>query len=101
MAIDRDRAISQAAVAIRSRAEDLGNFLRPAWSHALQEVGSMVPRTRRRRTGRDSRVHPGEIIPLRQPDLPLIRLVVALRAEHEFMHAIAERYSLEQVMFQS
>src|SRR5204863_2246934 len=58
----------------------------------------MVPRAGRESARRESGVNPSQISPCREPELPLVRNVVALGAEHEFMHAIAELHCLEHVV---
>src|SRR6266850_2869905 len=98
MSIDGQRAISQTGVAVRGRSEIVRNFLISTTVYALQEVGRVVPPTGGKPARRDATVNPGKIASLREPELPLIRDVVALRSEHEFMDAIAELYRLKHVM---
>ena len=57
------------------------------------------PRPSGKLAGRKTRVDPGQDAVLRKPELPLIAAIVALRAEHEFMDAIVEPYSVKQVEF--
>ena len=59
----------------------------------------MVPYTGGKPARGYSCVNPSQIAARREPELPLIRDVVALRSEHEFMYAIAELYRLKHVMF--
>lgn len=100
VAVNGQSPEKQAGVGIAGGAKACRNFLVSAGSDSLQEISRMMPDSSRKLARRQTGIYPRQAPIVWQPELPLIGGIVALRSEHELMHAVAQLHRLKKIVFQ-